>query len=73
MAIGASDNEGVLARAMREMNEKWESTASVWRDKAREEFDKEYIEEFTAASKAALHAMRGVEELLRQVDRDCGG
>lgn len=71
MAMGLGDNEGLVTRAVRDMDQRWESTAGSWRDKAREEFEQEYLEELRMAAKAAQRAMKALDELLRHVIQEC--
>jgi hypothetical protein len=51
---------------------KWENTGSLWRDKARDDFERKHLEELFGAVKAARHAMKAVDNLLRQAIQDCG-
>jgi hypothetical protein len=71
MAIGVGDNEAILAQATRDLQEKWQNTSATWRDKAHEDFDRKYLEEMIAAAKAAQHAMKNVNDVLRQAISDC--
>jgi len=71
MAIGLSDNEAILTQALRDVHEKWQNTGTVWQDKAREDFERKHLEELLAAAKAAQHAMKAVDDLLRQAIREC--
>jgi hypothetical protein len=72
MLIRVDDNEALLARASQDMNAKWENTASVWRDKARDDFDRKHLEELRQAVHAARQAMKAVDAILRQAIQDCG-
>jgi hypothetical protein len=65
------DSEATLAKAMDDLDQHWMSSAGGWNDKARVEFEKEYLEELRASCKRAQHAMRNVNQLLRQVVREC--
>jgi hypothetical protein len=71
MLIRSGDNEAILSQATREVQEKWQNTASQWRDKARDDFDRKYLEELVSSAKAAQGAIRAVDELLRQAISEC--
>lgn len=72
MAIHIDDYEAILARASQDLQAKWENTASLWRDKARDDFERKHLEELFAAAQAARHAMKAVDNLLRQAIQECG-
>ncbi len=63
--------EETLARAMRELNLGWEVTAQTWKDKARRDFEAEYVDVFVPAVKAAVSAMKSTAELLGEAIREC--
>jgi hypothetical protein len=71
MPMGIGDNEGQLANAIQQLNQRWDASSMSWRDKARDDFEKEHLEEMRRSVKAAQSAMRNVTELLRQVIREC--
>jgi predicted acylesterase/phospholipase RssA len=71
MLIALGDNEAILIQATRQLDEKWQNTASAWRDKARDDFDRKHLEELLAGAKAAQRAMRAVGDLLRQAVAEC--
>ena len=72
MPTESSDPEGLLALALEQLSRQWLRTASGWNDKARAEFEKEYVDEFRMAVKRSGHAMRNVTALLRQIRKECG-
>ena len=71
MAIGIGDNEAILTQAVRDLHGKWEGTGWEWRDKARDDFERRYLEELEALGKAAQRAMKAVDQLLREAIHDC--
>jgi len=71
MPMGIGDNEGRLASAIDQLNQRWDATGASWRDKAREEFNQEHLEELRRAVKVAQMGMRNINDLLRQVIREC--
>jgi len=71
MGLGSSDNEGLLASAIDQLNQRWDAAGMAWQDKAREDFEKEHIEEMRRAVKVAQQGMRNISELLRQVVKEC--
>ena len=64
-------NDAILHKAMEDLMTQWDRTAPAWRDQARREFGKNYIEELEPAIKAACHAMKSTYALLRKVQREC--
>ncbi|MBM4047460.1 MAG: hypothetical protein FJ279_20330 [Planctomycetes bacterium] len=66
-----STNDEVLHQAMDEMLKRWSNTASGWRDEARREFQKEYIDELDPAVRGACTAMKSLYALLRKVREEC--
>ncbi len=64
-------NGAVLSGALKEFMVHWEQTAPYWKDEARTAFAKEFLEELVPAIRAASNAAQQIEELLRQVHRDC--
>jgi len=71
MAVRPSGNDAILAKALEDMEQQWQSTAGAWRDKARDDFEKKHLDELRNAVQAARHAMNNIEEMLRQVIREC--
>lgn len=71
MLIRVSDNEALLARSLQDVRVKWESTASMWHDKARDDFERKHMEELIQAAQAARHAMKAVDALLRDAISEC--
>ena len=67
-----SGSEEILAGALTDLNKKWDNTALGWRDKARTEFEKEYLDELQLTAKKALQGMAALDELLAHVMRECG-
>jgi hypothetical protein len=66
-----SGSKEILAGALNDLNKKWQNTGSAWRDKARSEFEKDYLDEIQMTVKNSQAAMAAIDELLRQVMRDC--
>ena len=66
-----SGSETILVKALEDMEKRFGETASVWRDRAREDFEAEHLEPLRQSIRSAQHAMRNIEELLRHVARDC--
>ena len=67
-----SGSKEILAGALNDLIKKWQSTGSSWRDKARDEFEKDYLEEIQTTVKNTQAALVAMDELLRQVQRECG-
>ena len=69
---GTGGNGAILGKAMKDLSGHWEATARSWRDRARTEFDRDYIQEIVPLARLASNAMRQIEELLRQVQKEVG-
>ena len=68
---GLSHSEAVLAKAGRELRLGWEATAPHWRDRARAELEKGYIDEFLPAVKSAVRAIERVNGILMEAISKC--
>ena len=68
---GLSHSEAVLAKAGRELRLAWEATASHWRDRARAELERKYIDELLPAAKSAARAVERVNGILREAIGEC--
>ena len=71
MAYSLSDSESMLRKALEDLNREWSNTSNHWKDKAREDFEKEHLEPIRVAAENAARAMRNLDGLLRTVYRDC--
>ena len=69
---GTGGNGAILGKAMKDLLGHWEGTARSWRDHARTEFDRDYIQEIVPMARLASNALQQIEELLRQVQREVG-
>jgi len=66
-----SHSEVFLIKAGRELWRNWELTGSLWRDQARAEFEKTYIDELRPAVKAAAGAIERINTLLAEAIKEC--
>jgi len=71
MAAKMGDSESILAGALKDMDKKWAGTASAWQDQARADFEKEYLEPLRVSIGEAQRAMRGLNQLMQKVVREC--
>ena len=67
----SSGNDAILSKAMSDMLNNWERTGWEWKDKAREDFEKHYIEEIKLAVNGCMNAMGSLEKLLSRAIREC--
>jgi hypothetical protein len=58
-------------KAMEDLTRHWDRTSGVWRDEARAEFEKIYLDELVLSVKGAANAMQRVRELLRRAEKEC--
>lgn len=66
-----SHSEVLLSGSVKDMQRSWQETASGWRDKARAEFERDYIDEIVPAIKAAINAMNEINQLLGRAIKEC--
>jgi hypothetical protein len=66
-----SHTEAVLTGVLNDLLRNWQIASTDWRDHAREEFEKIFIEEFVSAGRAAVRSMTEQTLLLRRVVREC--
>ncbi len=67
----AGSNDAILAGALKDLRKHWEESGWSWRDAARDRFDKEFLQDLTAAVLSASNAVGQIEALLRQVRKEC--
>ncbi|MCW8130073.1 MAG: hypothetical protein KIS92_06970 [Planctomycetota bacterium] len=68
--IGSSDRQ--LINALGELQRQWEETASTWRDQARADFEKEFIQDLFPMGRAAVASIGEIDRLLKQCIQECG-
>lgn len=66
-----SHSEIILASAVRDLQRNWAETAAGWRDAARADFEKTYLNELLPAAKTAADAMGEITRLLEEAVREC--
>ena len=71
MAVRLSDSEALVSRAVDDLGSNWERTAWGWHDKARADFERDYLDELRTVAKGARGAMKSIDEVLRQAIREC--
>jgi hypothetical protein len=63
----AGSNAALLTKALKDLLVKWEAMESSWRDQARAEFDKDFLQELIPAVRGASRAAQEIENLLHKV------
>ncbi|HLX64347.1 MAG TPA: hypothetical protein VKX17_23945 [Planctomycetota bacterium] len=69
--FSSSDSESLLRKAIDDLKRQWLNSADSWKDKARDDFEKEHLEPLLNAAENAARAMRNLDGLMREVVRDC--
>ncbi len=64
-------NATLLTKALKDLLVQWDSTANAWRDQARVEFDKDFLQELVIAVRGASRAAQEIENLLSKVRSEC--
>ncbi|MCK4871686.1 MAG: hypothetical protein KAS72_03070 [Phycisphaerales bacterium] len=60
-----------LQDSYKDLQAKWSHTRAVWRDVARDEFEKQYLAPLEPRISASLTAMTRMAELLARLRREC--
>ena len=60
-------NAGLMIKALKDLIVHWETTGNSWRDQARVEFDKEFLQQLIPAVRGASRAAQEIENLLQRV------
>ena len=68
---GLSNAEMQLINALKDLHRQWDDTATNWHDKARADFNADYIEDVTPPVKAAINAMMEINRMLSQAVQEC--
>jgi len=66
-----SQGELILQGALDDLKRDWQIACTGWHDKARQDFEKEFIDEVLPAGNAAVRAMTEMTLLMRRVVREC--
>ena len=66
-----SHSGAVLTGVLNDLLRDWRIASTDWRDHAREEFEKNFVEEFVSAGRAAVRSMTELTLLLRRDAREC--
>jgi hypothetical protein len=64
-------NDAVLTGALRDFTAYWERTAAVWKDAARDHFERDFVRELVDSSRVAATAISQIEVLLNQIQKEC--
>ncbi len=69
--MGVHESRGNLAKALKELNLRWQETSEVWNDAQSADFEKRYLQELESNLRTAGTAMDQIAILLSQARRDC--
>jgi hypothetical protein len=70
--MGVLEGRGQLARAMKDLNNRWLDTKSVWQDATSTAFEKEHLMTIESDLRQAISAMEHMANIINQAKRDCG-
>lgn len=65
-----STSKDQLTDSFHQLSSNWESAKGVWNDAAREDFEKNYWQEFESSTAASIEALQELIETLAQADRE---
>ncbi len=71
MAYSLSDSQSLLKKAAKDLEGQWAHAGNAWNDKAREEFNKDHLEDMRIAVANAGHAMSNIDQILRKIINEC--
>ncbi len=69
--MGVHESRGNLAKAYKELMNRWLETRQSWDDARAEEFEQKYLRELEADLRTAGSAMDQMGILINQARRDC--
>ena len=69
--MGVYEGRGQLAKAIKDLTQRWGETKMLWTDQKSEEFERRYIHTIEADLRQAVTAMEHIASVLNQVHRDC--
>jgi hypothetical protein len=69
--MGVYEGRGQLAKAMKDLTQRWGETKMSWTDQKAEEFERRYVQQIEADLRQAVTAMEHMATVLHQVRRDC--
>ncbi|HEX8524360.1 MAG TPA: hypothetical protein VF669_19045 [Tepidisphaeraceae bacterium] len=69
--MGVQDGKGVLARAMKDLMNRWHDTRAQWNDENAKRFEQERLINLEQDLRSAVSAMDTMSVLLQQIRRDC--
>lgn len=67
-----NSNSQALKRAFDELVMSWEETEATWKDKARQEFRAQVIDELASPVRNAVNAMQEILGMLQTIRKECG-
>jgi hypothetical protein len=67
----AGSNGALLNKALKDLLVHWDQSASSWRDQARADFDKDFLQEIIPAVRGASRAAQEIENLLNKIRSEC--
>ncbi len=69
--MGVHEARGTLAKAMKELMQRWADVRANWDDVQSRQFEETYLRNLEADLRVAAAAMDQVGQMLHQVKRDC--
>ena len=69
--MGLHEARGMLAKAMKDLSNRWRETKVNWDDAQSEQFEKKYMETVESDMRMAMTAMDHLAVVLAQIERDC--
>ena len=67
--MGVFESRGQLAKAVKDLQQKWAEAKGSWNDPVSEEFEKRYLDPLNADVRSAVTAMEHMSAVLHQVHR----
>jgi hypothetical protein len=64
-------NGALLNKALKDLLTHWDAMGTSWRDQARAEFDKDFLQVLIPAVRGASRAAQEIENLLNKVRTEC--
>jgi hypothetical protein len=69
--MSVADGRNTLARASKDLFNRWGELQAVWSDAQSQEFEKTYLQQIEQDVRAALGALDHMNQVLQTLEHDC--
>ncbi len=69
--MSVSSSKGLLTIASRQLQQRWDNTRILWRDRKAQEFDEVYLADLMTTVNSTMRVIEELDQLLEKVHADC--